>query len=189
MDTSKLQKLSDFPSCIDTPFVKIDDMEYKTFWTKEKPRQLTDIDTGEVMSVVEPSKKVEGFNDTGKYTKLFTNGKLKLAELSSAGTKVVCYIMLNAIPNQEDICLHPQLVAKEMGYKDQRSVYEGLVDILKSGLIARKTGYGSYFWINPNLFFNGDRTKLLSNPVREEFRQQLIKENVQRQKDYVNFKD
>lgn len=58
MDTSKLQKLSDFPSCIDTPFVKIDDMEYKTFWTKEKPRQLTDIDTGEVMSVVEPSKKV-----------------------------------------------------------------------------------------------------------------------------------
>lgn len=185
MDTIKMQKLSDFPSTVDTPFIKLDQIEYRTYYSKDNTREAVDKNTGEVLLISEPSRPITGFKDTASYTKLFTGGKLKLAELNSSGTKVLCYIMLNAIPNQEDICLHPQIVAKEMGYKDQRSVYEGLVDLLNLGLLARKTGYGSCFWINPNLFFNGDRKKLLDNPIRESYRTQLIDENNQRLKEIL----
>lgn len=183
MATIKLQKLSDFPSTLDTPFIKLDGIEYRTYYTKESTREVVDQNSGEVLLISEPSKLQVGFKDFATFTKLFTGGKLKLAQLNSSGTKVLCYIMLNATPNQEEICLHPQVVAKEMGYKDARSVYEGLVDLLNLGLLARKTGYGSCFWINPNLFFNGDRKQLLDNPVRESYRTQLIEENNQRLRD------
>lgn len=186
MNITKLQKLSDFPSTLNTPFIKLEDMEYRSYYSKESTREVEDRNTGEILLITEPSKPVTGFKDSATYTKLFKGGKLKLAQLNSSGTKVLCYVMLNAVPNQEEICLHTQIVAKEMGYKDARSVYEGLVDLLNLGLLARKTGYGSCFWINPNLFFNGDRKKLLDNPIRAEYRTQLILENTQRQKNYVN---
>lgn len=185
MDNLKFDKLSDFASTPETPFIRLDEVEYKKYWMKDKPMEVVD-QSGEVLSLTRPGKLITGFQDRASYTKLFKGGKLKLAELSSSGIKVLCYIMLNASPNQEDMCLHPQQVASEMGYRDQRSVYEGLVNLLNMGLLGRKTGYQSCFWINPNLFFNGDRIKLLDNPVRADFVQELISKHTKEAKEYAN---
>lgn len=188
MIETTLKNLSDFPSSQETPFITLDDIEYRTYYTKETTREVTDRNTGEISLLSDLPTRKTGFKDSAKYTKLFHGGKLKLSELTSSGTKVLCYIMINARPNQEEICLHPKLVAEDMGYKNQRSVYEGLVDLLNLGLLACKTGYGSCFWINPNLFFNGDRRLLLNNPVREAFRTQLIEDNIERLKNKLDSK-
>ncbi len=179
-------KLSDFPTTEHTPFLVLDDIKYTKYYSREKPITLVDENTGEYYKAEKQGKLMTGFHDSSKYSKLFTNGKLKLANLSSPGVKVFCYIMMNCSPNHEDICLHPQEIAKDMGYKDQRSVYEGLVDLLNVELIARKTGYQSCFWINPNLFFNGDRLKLLSKPERHGFVDDLIKTQGKEAKEYAD---
>jgi hypothetical protein len=47
------------------------------------------------------------------------------------------------------------------GYKTDKSIYEGLVELIKMGVIARKEGTEEQFYINPQYIFRGKRDKLL----------------------------
>ena len=44
------------------------------------------------------------------------------------------------------------------GYKTRANIYNGIINLLENGMLFRKTGSGSYY-ININIFFNGNRIK------------------------------
>lgn len=179
-------KLLDFATTDETPFIELEDVSYTKYFKPGKTRTMKDMDTQEIHSYTEAGEMVTDFNDRGKFTKIFNSGRIKLSELSAPGVKVLCYIMMHLTPNKEELYLHTSEVAKEMGYKNQKNVYDGIVDLLNLGLLARKTGTQPVFWINPNMYFNGNRIALLENPTRVDFVQYLIDKKNQEIKEHAD---
>jgi hypothetical protein len=42
----------------------------------------------------------------------------------------------------------------------QASYYNGIKELVKEKIIAKKLGSSIEYWLNPNIFFNGNRLKL-----------------------------
>lgn len=179
-------KLSDFGRFPTTPFIQLDNFEFKKYYKGEKSVEVTDTETGEVKILLSPSKLIDGFKDSNPYTKVFKNGQISIKELSVPGIKVLTYLQCHLKINAEDICLRPQEIADWSGYKTLKNVYVGLIELLNMGFIAEQPGGQSYYWINPNIFFNGDRIKLLENPARAEFVASLIANHDGSLKEYMN---
>jgi len=57
---------------------------------------------------------------------------------------------------------------KFAGYKEKSRLtyYRAVEGLLKANIISRKTGGGVCYWVNPNILFNGDRTKLKNISIR-----------------------
>lgn len=181
-------RLFDFPTTDETPFVELQDVEYTKYYKQSKKTLVQEVETGKYKTIQEAGEEVEEFRDKAKYVKIFNSGKLTLSELKSPGIKVLCYIMLHLTPTKEEIYLHTADVAKEMGYKNQKNVYDGIVDLLNKNVLARKTGTQPIFWVNPNMFFNGSRMELLENPTRSDFVQFLINKRNKELKEYTDSK-
>lgn len=83
--------------------------------------------------------------------------------LSMAGIKMLFYIIGCLQPGRDTVTFNIKVAREKLKYKHDKSVYEGLVDLLKLGVIARKTGYTEQYWINPQFIFRGDRSKLIKS--------------------------
>lgn len=164
----KRKKINDYDQTGITPWIELKNVEYRMFNKTQKTKEVIDTETGEVASLVYSGTTVYGYKDTNPYSKLYKSGALKLSKLSSAGLKVFCYILMNIHINKESIYLCPDTLSIEIGYANKKNVYEGIENLLANDIIARKTGNSNY-WINPNMLFNGDRTKLLEDPSRQKY--------------------
>jgi hypothetical protein len=80
-----------------------------------------------------------------------------IKELSTAGLKVLCYVLKNIGAKKDDIAIHLQDCLEFTGYKSKVNVYNGIIELLDKKLLFRKVGSGNYF-INVNSFYNGKRT-------------------------------
>jgi len=101
--------------------------------------------------------------DRRQYAKVYMDFiPLVLQEgLSMAGIKMLFYIMACLKPGTDTVTFNIKVARQRLGYKNDKSVYEGLVDLLKLGVLARVAGRDETFWINPQYVFRGDRSKLL----------------------------
>ena len=91
----------------------------------------------------------------------------ELFNLSPRGVKVFGYITTITKPNKDVVMFDMEEALEYTLYKKEQSVLHGLEELLNHGIIARTKKHYKYF-INPNLFFNGNRLTLIRQYQKDE---------------------
>lgn len=122
---------------------------------------IMSVETGEF--VLQAVSNKAPWKDTEKFIKLYIAGISILPILKSGSIKVLFYIMSHLEPKRDSIYLDlADLVA--FCKLNNQSIYKGINDLIKNKVIARSKSPGMY-WLNPNMFFNGVRNKIMKYEV------------------------
>lgn len=122
---------------------------------------LIDMQTGEISGVTEIAQVVEV--DKAEFVKLFTRDLAIWFDLKRAGLR--CFGALLSIVQQEAVGRdlvyfdHASKFVKPFGLSKQ-TFYRGIEELIEKKFIARHKSVGWYF-INPSLFFNGNRARFV----------------------------
>ena len=135
-----------------------EDIKSITYIKKGDVRSLHDMSTGEEV-MIQNLDNVSSFSvDNREYRKVYVNGLNSISELSSSGLRVWCYILARLSPKKNEITINMSDALDYTGYKGKMNIYNGIINLLENGMLFRKNGSGSYY-ININIFFNGNRIK------------------------------
>lgn len=130
----------------------------------EEQYEVYSKDDGVQINVVSQYESCSRLVDTLPYVKAFRSGILKrLKNMSQPACNMYLYILENLGVGRTSIHITDKSFLVACGYSpSSRSLYYTAVqELLERGILARKTGSKNEFWINPNVIFNGDRTRLL----------------------------
>ncbi|WP_138432398.1 hypothetical protein [Winogradskyella algicola] len=84
--------------------------------------------------------------------------------LSNSGQKLFLYLLLHIQRKSDSIQLIPSKIEKKTGMKET-SFNKARSELKKKGIIKKKTGRDRMYWVNPHIFFNGNRPKFYSNHI------------------------
>lgn len=108
--------------------------------------------------------------DSASFIKMYEGGIKAAFELKPAGLKVFS-TLLEAYRmddrNYEDrIYFNFKIAQKDYGYSYSRQTFAaGMTDIMAADFIAEVTGEKGWYWINPAIFFKGDRLRVVNEYV------------------------
>lgn len=128
-----------------------------------------DLETGVIDGTAEMTKRV--VVDREEFLKVFQAQVGLFFNLDSPGIKVLTSLWVEASrkPGEHRLYITPQSVnriAKVHGGSVSRATfYRGRANLIENGFIAASEDQHLY-WINPAIFFNGDRLKLVQEFVR-----------------------
>jgi predicted transcriptional regulator len=145
---------------------------------------LVDTGSGEAMNYA-GIHKVE-YVDEDRFIKLFTQNLRVFFDLSPASQKVLQCVLstLQESPNSEGIFL-PWFTVEDYSKAHNLSVsratfHRALKEMLSKGFLAESENQ-NYYWINPHLFFNGNRMMFVNEYRKIE--KGAHKENGKKSKD------
>jgi hypothetical protein len=160
METKKKSpKITDYTTHMDSPFVV--HLSTKQYSPNPEHKHMQG-DDGKEYGMYEIPKNKTILCDTAQYTKLF-NGKTSiLMGLSEPAMRMFYYITDVLKPNRDEVSIHKELFFEFAGYKTDSRLpyYRAIEGLLSVEIIARKAGSTTEFFINPDVVYNGDRTKL-----------------------------
>lgn len=154
-------KLSDFPLCKENPFlekslevVKENTIKRRKYFTANKV--LCDV----VNSVTGETEAYQSFLkyvkvDEQQFTKLYTSRLKSFFELGNAAIRVFCYIQTKVKPNTDTFIFDIES-CEEFTNQSRPTIYKGLAELVKNEIIARGK-FDYLYYLNPMIFFNGDR--------------------------------
>ena len=108
--------------------------------------------------------------DGEDFVKIFVKEMDSIFDLSRASQKVFSY-MLSSIKYDDILMLKIEECQKKIGYKSKGPIFKSLAELIQKEFIA-KTPNQFVYWINPKLFYKGDRLV-----VMREYRKAKQKEN------------
>ena len=126
-------------------------------------RELVDVSTGEVSNVnaIYQRKMV----DAERFAKIYIDGVSRTFGLSKTAQRVFQIILQACEKDTDKIYLNWMAATKIDGAMQERTYHRGLLELLKAGFIAY-SDLPNMLWINPHLFFNGDRVKFITEYVK-----------------------
>lgn len=144
------------------PFM-IDGITKKIYTLKSDEEKWVNVDTGQlsVMKNYDRTKEVD--HDSLPYTKLFRPSTDKiLKNLSVPGSNMFYMIAARIDINSKHICINEEDFAAHCGYSklSKRLYYQAVGELCHKSIIKRKAGFSRCYWVNANIIFNGDRTKI-----------------------------
>ena len=98
--------------------------------------------------------------DKEQFIKIFHSQLQVLFDLSKAALKLFSYIA-SATEFKDRIIFDLEECKRYTGYKGKEAIYKGLAELLKADMIAR-TGASNIYFINPQIFYKGDRIVLVT---------------------------
>jgi len=113
--------------------------------------------------VLKPALKIKGkfMKDFKPYRKLYTDHIDKIKNLSTPGLRMFCFILMSIDRDVDVIRIDPRKAVSFCEYQSMNQYYSGITDLLQNDFIVRMSDDRMCFYINVNIFFNGDRGKLL----------------------------
>jgi hypothetical protein len=127
--------------------------------------QVVDTKTGEVTDVHTAFLKVVQV-DEERFVKLFLAELGALWDLPKPALRILTYVIQCLRMNEDRIIFNPKECMKYTGYKTEKSVFTGIAELIKHGIIARSTLPNIYF-INPMIVFNGNRITFAKTYVKK----------------------
>lgn len=130
---------------------------------------LVDTQTGEVsgdMAVVGVQKVV----DKEEFVKFFGAGIEEVFDLTKTGKDLFrcilgAYLDTKNAPDQ--IYINFAAIKEDFGYpKGKTSFMNGMGELLQKGFFAPVEGRENLYWVNPHLFYKGDRMRIVKEYVR-----------------------
>lgn len=145
----------------------------KKFITIEEPSAIVDMQTGEISPArLQAVKEIR--TDKEQFVKLFTTHLTAFFELTSNSIKVLQYVFYTAQNNAMNddkvyLCLidAQDYFTNQSKNLSQAAYYRGMKELVSNGFIAESTSTNIYF-INPKIFFNGDRVEFITRFTIED---------------------
>jgi len=98
--------------------------------------------------------------DRAQFTKIFTSHLSSWFQMSKTGLRIFAFIANNLKPNSDFFIFSYEDCMEYTGYKTKKSIADGIKELIENNFIAR--GANSYmYYINPTIFFNGNRISFL----------------------------
>lgn len=162
----EITKLSEFKTFAKNPFIAnlIIPKKNKVVKISTNVLPLVDTNTGELseMAFIGIREKV----DKEQFVKIFKNSIQEMFSLSIQGIRVFGYF-LSATQISTDLVVFSYKSCMEYThYKSKNSINLGLTELMNNGFIAKSEIPNMYF-LNPSIFFNGDRMMLVKEYVKE----------------------
>lgn len=104
--------------------------------------------------------------DEDKFAKLYLSQFAAFWELTKPAIRVFGYIINNLLPRKDFVYIDLDEAIAYTGYSNTKMIYIGLAKLVELGIIARSQNHVKYF-INPMMFFNGDRVTFARTYVRK----------------------
>lgn len=165
VDTKKnTPKISDYGSFTQSPYT----VELQSKYVQANPEhRAVEID-GVPHGIYEIPKGKTIPVDTKSYSKLFKGNSSVLMNMPEPSAKMFYYIVENLKANSDQVCIMKEDYLKFAGYKPSGTItyYRALEGLMEAEIIAKMAGSTTCYWINPNIIFNGDRTKLKNTTVK-----------------------
>lgn len=100
------------------------------------------------------------FVEQEKSVRVFVNSDKRkvICGLSDRACKLFLWIGYSLKPGDKSVWVNKKLAAKDCGFRDTRVVNGLLGDLHKANIIC-PTAVDGVYWINPSIFFNGNRIK------------------------------
>lgn len=166
LSVSKLPQFEENPF-IETAIKQIDDNTVKKIQFVNGNRGVENLVVNQDGEIVAQSKFVRFIEvDEEKFAKLYLSQFESFWDLSKTAIRVFGYIANNLIPNKDVVYIDMGDILKYTSYKEEKSIYKGIAELVSAGIIARSTSFIKYF-INPMVFFNGDRVTFATTYVRQ----------------------
>ena len=170
----KVKKITDFEKNIENPFLKEAVQQIQSGIVK-KYKNTSGTSRGAILQAVNSEGELVGHTsfirqievDEQQFTKIYLSQFSAFFELNSQSIKVFGYIMTKLMPKQDFFIFDLEECLEYTGYKSKQSIYNGLSGIIKSSIIARGKKDYLYF-INPMVFFNGDRVTFAKTYVKKQ---------------------
>ena len=136
--------------------------------------------------IIDSDSKVKGHSlfarkvsiDKAKFMKVFMTGLSNWFDLSKAGIKVFAYVANQVQPNRDTFIFDLDNCKEFTGYSAKNSILSGLAELVENKFIARGPAFNIYY-INPTVFFNGDRLTFVEQYEIEKTELQNETESVQ----------
>lgn len=125
---------------------------------------LVDTTSGELVEATFVRKKEV---DSDQFVKLYCGSVALWADLSKPALKVFTWIVKNIKPQCDFIIIARDVILPEIGYKSSETLYRGLRELVKGGIIAKGQVDGMWF-INPLVVFNGDRATFATKIIKKK---------------------
>ena len=145
---------------LDSPF-KVIGIEERHFVTRESEEVLQLTDGDDLYAVRRIPKNKMQLHDSMTYTKLFQDSFKAFMNLSPAALKIVLYSMCHIRPLSKVAILHTPDLMVHCGIKSESTIKTAISELVTEKILARKLGSSIEFWVNPNVYFNGNRLRLL----------------------------
>lgn len=174
-------KLSEFEKNTENPFLKeaIQQVEknvvkkIKTMGGTDKKAILQAVNNeGEILGHTQFVKQIEV--DEDQFAKIYLSNFSAFFDLQQSSIKVFGYILTQLKPNKDEFIFDREECMQYTEYKSDTSVFKGLTELLKNNIIARgKTDYR--YFINPMIFFNGNRITFAKTYIKKREESENIK--------------
>jgi hypothetical protein len=147
------------------------EIDSKKSFIGKTTQNLIDLDTGELLPqevLVLGEKK---FVDKTQFMKVYTEGVSRIFGLTKSEEKVLYNYIYQIVPKDKDWFMFQLGDCKEKtNLKSKSSIYTALKGLTNKQLICKAEFAGKYF-INPTVFFNGNRITLMQTYYLQEFKQ------------------
>lgn len=182
MAKKELRKLTDFPEMEENPFINelvVPQRTKTNVIATKNGGAVLNLSTGQIDddTLFLAQRKVL---DKEPFIKLFQNQLKSLFGLTQAGVRVFGYFMeQSTFGDKVEFNLQDCLSFTEYNSKD--SVFRGLAELLDNDFIAR-TNKTYFYYINPQIFYKGDRIVLVT-----EYRKKRKNESLPNNQSLLNF--
>lgn len=105
--------------------------------------------------------------DEHKFAKLYIDQLASLWELKTPSIKILSYILSVLKPNEDRVYFDINECLEYCGWTGTQSVYNGLLGLVNSKIIAR-TEKSHFYFINPSVIFNGSRVTFITQYVKKK---------------------
>jgi len=140
--------------------------KYRTAGTTSQKAILRAVDNdNNIVGHTQFVKQIEV--DEERFAKIYLSQFSAFFDLKSQGIKVFGYIMNNLFKDKDYFYFDREECLNYTGYKSEKSIYIGLADLIENEIIARGKNDIMYF-INPMVFFNGDRITFAKTYVKKK---------------------
>jgi hypothetical protein len=144
---------------IENPF-KVLGITKRIYTTKEDEIESVNTDTGEMLIIKKLPKSKEVIHDGMVYTKLFHIDYECIMGLGVHSLRLLMYCAYNARANSDSIFISIDDCLQRCNFK-RTSYFLAINELCDAKIIARMLGRDYQYWINPNVFFNGNRVRLV----------------------------
>ncbi len=110
--------------------------------------------------------------DPEKFVKLYLSSLENFFELTTNAIRVLSYVFSITKPNQDGVLFDLEDAMKYTGYKAKATINRALDQLIENHFIARSR-HASNYYINPVIFFNGDRITFANRYIKTKNPQEL----------------
>lgn len=137
-------------------------IELRNYIKRGDEREAVDKESGLMLLIRELDSNRQVLHDSKTYTKFFQSKEPVVKNMSTPAFNLFFYIANSLKPCQRDICINEYDFLSYFDYKEgsRRLYYQAVTELIEKKVLARKAGASRCYWINSNVLFNGDRTKI-----------------------------